>query len=330
MMSEQEVCHLILSEPLVSSTHRFVRIGMNNNSKKLIVEDDDKEVDDGEDHEKNGNRSTVKISLIDAYGSHILSESWLHDTVFEEYLIALLDMSLFDFADKFCVGERGAHHNKIKRHIKDNVVAVFSPKLSSNPKSKSYLDYCRFALAKFQPWAGEYEEAWSGYDWESEEGQQWHIEEWQEFIEEVQARDKLIPDQLRHEIDWYARNSKELESDGQMTTFMWLGRNLAIMRNSFWSGVRITTFLYWKRIMDRMSQMFSIKLSSTYDSIVENLHGTTRVERPLISEEQMSRFNEQQCLAHDTIVRAITTKERWVTTLYSCKNSIRTFCTSGT
>eukprot|EP00978_Attheya_sp_CCMP212_P017540 scaffold46862_cov30-Attheya_sp.AAC.3 len=188
---------------------------MNNNSKKLIVEDDDKEADDGDDHGKNDDRSTVKMSLIDAYSRHLWPQSWLHETVFEEYLPDLMDMCLFDFADKFCVGERGAHRNKLKQHFNKNMVAVFTPKLSSNPKSKSYPDYCRFALAKFRPWDGEYEQAWSGYDWESEEGQQWIIEEWQEFIEEVQGSEQPIPDRLRHEIDWYARNSKELESDGQ-------------------------------------------------------------------------------------------------------------------
>eukprot|EP00978_Attheya_sp_CCMP212_P017537 scaffold46861_cov32-Attheya_sp.AAC.1 len=258
---------------------------MNNNSKKLFVEDDDKEADDGDDHDKNDDRSTVKLSVIDAYGRRLWPQSWLHETVFEEYLPDLMDMCLFDFADKFCVGER---------------------------------------------------EAWSGYDWESEEGKQWIIEEWQEFIEEVQASDQPISDQLQHEIDWYARNSKESESDGQFGESApanhdpaedydkdsrnddWLEQDDYISVAGAESGNNEEFAVEWSKDHDfsvleedygpDVADVFD-RLSTTYDSIVENVQGVTRAERPLISEEQMSRFNEQQRLAHDTVVRATTTDE---------------------
>eukprot|EP00978_Attheya_sp_CCMP212_P020533 scaffold58917_cov62-Attheya_sp.AAC.4 len=177
---------------------------------------------------------------------------------------------------------------------------------------ESWLHDTPFALAKFRPWAGENEEAWSGYDWESKEGQQCIIEEWQEFIEEVQASDQPIPDRLQHKIDWYARNSKELESDGQFGE-----SDDYIYVAGAESGNNEEFAVEWRKDHDfsvleedygpDVADVFDW-LSSTYDSIVENLHGvTTRAERPLISEEQMSCFNEQQCLAHDTIVRATTT-----------------------
>jgi hypothetical protein len=50
--SQQEVCHLILSLPLVSCTHTFVRISLRNNIKKLIVEQPaNVQVEDGQQEE---------------------------------------------------------------------------------------------------------------------------------------------------------------------------------------------------------------------------------------------------------------------------------------
>jgi hypothetical protein len=36
--SQQEVCHLILSLPLLSCTHTFIQIALRNDTRKLIVE----------------------------------------------------------------------------------------------------------------------------------------------------------------------------------------------------------------------------------------------------------------------------------------------------
>eukprot|EP00978_Attheya_sp_CCMP212_P034908 scaffold149158_cov45-Attheya_sp.AAC.1 len=109
------------------------------------------------------------------------------------------------------------------------------------------------------------------------EGQQWIIEEWQEFIEEVQASDQPIPDQLRHEIDWYEDLIAQddyyiyvagVESvDNEEFTVEWSkDHDFSVLEEAY--GLDVADVFY--------------RLSSTYDSSVENLPTTDEIDRKLI------------------------------------------------
>eukprot|EP00978_Attheya_sp_CCMP212_P044321 scaffold306817_cov67-Attheya_sp.AAC.3 len=74
---QQEVCHLILSLPLVSCTHTFIQISLRNDTRKLIVELPSEEAA-AEDGPHVVAKPTTKISLIDAcYGIRLDPGGWL-------------------------------------------------------------------------------------------------------------------------------------------------------------------------------------------------------------------------------------------------------------
>eukprot|EP00978_Attheya_sp_CCMP212_P024884 scaffold78991_cov48-Attheya_sp.AAC.2 len=330
--SQQEVSHLILNLPLVSCTHTFVRISLRNDTRKLIVEPPaEVAAEDAPPVDANRKKKPVtKISLIDAYAVRLEVSAWLSAESYESYKDGLEEMSLFEFASVFTVGEREHRRNKISPRAKDNVVAVFMPKKSSNPAGKNYPEYCKFALAKFRPWSGDYENAWDSLDVELKEDHELLASLWEDFIVQLREAGKEVPDALRQEIDWFARNRRELESEGDFVNTE--PANVDDSDDSDADSIQLDGIKACEVTFAENSEFddedeMAVEWSKDHDfSILDNDYGEndpsveelsamykndllgsadfTRQDRPIISEEDMSQFNEEQVLAHDTIVRA--------------------------
>ena len=147
MMGKQETCHLINSIPLVSCSHNFVRINLNNDSSKL-------DVPDSVLNDQSGSTSATIKTLMDVYSERHQKSVWFDERLYLNYLPHLEHMNLCTFCSFFMVGKKGKGKNKIRAHMKNNFVAVFYPRFSSNPKSPKYEEYCKKALLKYKPWSG--------------------------------------------------------------------------------------------------------------------------------------------------------------------------------
>ena len=70
-------------------------------------------------------------------------------------------MSLDSFPNKFDVIVSCVNRNKIKL-FDDNQFVVFSPKFSSNTKSKTYPKFCKYSLIHYKSWSGQVFNAFGG------------------------------------------------------------------------------------------------------------------------------------------------------------------------
>jgi hypothetical protein len=102
------------------------------------------------------------------------------------------------------VGSRAAHRNKIKLNQKrTRRVIFFFPRLSSNPESPLYTDYCRYALTQHKPWSDSANTIWGGA-----EATDLQIKDtWKTYLEELEQSGQPVPDSLRLEIDRYLRQA---------------------------------------------------------------------------------------------------------------------------
>ena len=136
--SKQESCHLAIGTAMVSCSHVFIRINLNTSFKKLSLrksknyaEDDDLE----------------KPTILDMYMIRTSVEIW--DTRYEMDAFQnhqnLSTMSLYEFAKSFYVRKKrsGEKNYHIKKHIKDNLVIMFTPVLSTDPIGSNYQEFCR-------------------------------------------------------------------------------------------------------------------------------------------------------------------------------------------
>jgi hypothetical protein len=140
---------------------------------------------------------------------------------------------------------------------------------------------------------------------------------------------------LRQEIDWYARNRKlaESEGDGFVDTepancdeaeddssnddsmenqFVEKGGNANVAGtecdNEEFAVEWNFDHNFFELEEDYGPNVAAVmdRLSDQYDTVVENRTGQSRGERPMVTAAQMERFNDEQILARDTIVRAAT------------------------
>ena len=161
LMSKQECCHLIMNLPTVTCSHTFVNVNLKNDTRRLLS---------AGSHEDNAEgpaqaTSVTKMTLMDAYACRLDSTKWFDGEYFDVVKDDLVTMAFKIFAAHHCVGTRTNHRNKIKKHQKQKTVVVFTPRLSSNPSSPTYTDYCRYSLVKYVPWAGQSPSAlWGGDD----------------------------------------------------------------------------------------------------------------------------------------------------------------------
>jgi len=133
---------------------------------------------------------------------------WLSGDEFDVHEPALSSMPFHTFALLFTVGERGSHRNKIKGRAKQNIVLVFYPKYSPNPRSPNYTEYCRFAMLKYVPWAGKDPSTlWGGQDASDDDIH----EAWANHLTSFERDSLPVPDFIRKEVDEYYSNPENVE-----------------------------------------------------------------------------------------------------------------------
>ena len=189
--SIQEVCHCLMSIPLVVSDHSFTKINLLNDNS--VIEPDEEAADgDG--------ALSSRMTIIDAYAVQLDEESWKKP---QEYLQAIDEgglptMSLNSFCQKYTVGKRGGNcRNKITLHRnKDKWVARFHPQLPSNVNSPDYFKYCKLQLIRYRPWVGDYDEAAGGVD----STPQQTIAQWEAFALSFAQRGMLPPHHMQSAI----------------------------------------------------------------------------------------------------------------------------------
>ena len=207
--SKQEKCHLIMSAPTCSCSHSFVPINLQNDSNRLLL-DRPVAAEAGDGEQQQADQRAAKMTLMDAYQCCLDSSKWLREEDFREVEGSLRTMDFRTFALRFAVGERRAHRNKIKNRPKAQTVIVFQPRLSSDPQSPSYTDYCRFALIKYKPWPGQHPSSlWGGANATDEQIQL----AWTNHVRSYSQRGEMVPDFVRREIELYHSNTENEEAE---------------------------------------------------------------------------------------------------------------------
>ena len=209
--SKQEMCHLIMSLPTCFCSHSFFNVNLRNNTNQLLLNLEQAGADDADGDQPAEQGSATKWTLMDAYQRCLERDNWLEGELFDSLQPSLPNMPFRSFAIEFTVGERGRHRNKIKQRQQRKVVIVFQPRLSSNPESPSYTDYCRFALIKYKPWAGRSPTSlWGGDEATDKEIQQ----AWVTHLLSYQLSPDQAPDFIRRELDEYHRDRSHETVDG--------------------------------------------------------------------------------------------------------------------
>jgi hypothetical protein len=194
MMSRQETAHLMQSLPLVCCSHSFTTINMKTMSTKLTKPT------------KEGEAASLKL-ISELYGERMEAESWPNESemrAFQDNHSCLETMSFHKFGGLLRVCQSGNYRNKLRPHSKITTVVKFVPKLSCNPESKSYPDYCRYALIKYRPWQGPISNAWG----EKDSSECEIVAEWQTFLQALATNGEQPPDFLDCEMNTYLAMQK--------------------------------------------------------------------------------------------------------------------------
>ena len=140
------------------------------------------------------------MTLMDAYACRLDKTKWFDGEYFDAVEDDLQMITFKTFAAHHCVGLRTNHRNKIKKHQKDKTVVVFTPRLSSNPSSRTYTDYCRYSLMKYVPWDGQSPSALWGGDDATEAAIQ---KAWEYHLQSYKEQNLAVPDFIRREVEEY-------------------------------------------------------------------------------------------------------------------------------
>jgi hypothetical protein len=196
MISKQAVHHLIMwSQPMVDCSHSFSEVNLENNSHRLLVEPDETEGNDDSE-----TTPATKMTLMDAYACRMDATNWESEDAFHMAVEnGLEEMSLFWFCSKHYVGVCGGHRNKIKPHIRKEVV-TFYPSPNSNPGSKDYPKYCKYLLMIHKPsWVNDTTTLWGNI--KGEPSDENLVQLWKQFCEDLKKSGEQIPNFLCQDID---------------------------------------------------------------------------------------------------------------------------------
>jgi hypothetical protein len=193
-ISKQECSHLILSLPMVYCSHQFVTINLKNEMNRIDLSDD---------AVAGAKSRPATRTVVDVYGTRMDEDTWVSAAVLKNAKkllgVDLDSVTLQDFAFVCRVGARGPSRNKIGLHQtgKSNkaMVPMFTPKLSCDPESAVYPEYCRLALVRYKPWVGKSQSvAYGGPDASDEEV----VAAWTAFLEASDV--DTSPDGLHRQI----------------------------------------------------------------------------------------------------------------------------------
>ena len=112
---------------------------------------------------------------------------------------------------KFYIGNRGPRTNLISSNEKQKIVINFYPNGNSDPNSKEYVQYCKYALIKYKSWKDKSYNAWGGEDATDEE----IISTWTNFIKSFDDDLHFAPDYLLREIQLHSKSSQNENSDNR-------------------------------------------------------------------------------------------------------------------
>ncbi len=188
--SRQETSHLINSLPFVWCDHSFRKVDLRNS--RTVFNPPTAQEANQEEADQNAALKTI----IDAYLGRREPTSWMKDTDFEQASTeGLDDLNLDVFANKYYVGMRGTHRNKVKV-IQGKQVVLFTPNLPNKKTGSTYTEYCKLSLVRFTVWEGDYNSAFGGENTSDEE----IVQKWEEYLLSLAASGDEPPDFLRHEM----------------------------------------------------------------------------------------------------------------------------------
>jgi len=102
MLSKQETCHLMLSIPIVHSSHSMINIDLRNLSRQIVTPTNNA---NGADIEEDEN--ILNMTRIDAYAKRMDQNAWLPRHLVGLDFNEIQTMCLRDFCLSFKVGQKG-------------------------------------------------------------------------------------------------------------------------------------------------------------------------------------------------------------------------------
>jgi hypothetical protein len=215
-IAKQESCHLMMSRPTVTCSHSFVRVNLDNNVRQVLLEepggDDNVPVDEG---------NVTRMTLVDAYSCCLDSRKWASENEYLTLRPGIETKSLVEFCQAFSVPGKGPSKNKIKANSASRKqVYMFWPQFSSERTSPNYGNYCRTALLKYKPWAGQvnFDEFLWGNNNPSDED---YCREWENFLtsfaNHAEHNPTSVPDFLRREIEMLQLVQQQQQHSGSAT-----------------------------------------------------------------------------------------------------------------
>ena len=95
----------------------------------------------------------------------------------------------------------------MNKHIKQNLVIMFTPVLSTDPAVENYHEFCRLSLIKYRPFVDSVENA---YDTLSEKKD--IIKCWEDYSKHLLSSGRVVPGNLRREFERVAKyNEKKIK-----------------------------------------------------------------------------------------------------------------------
>ena len=157
--SAQETMHNLLSLKLVSSTFKVIPINLDGSRKirKFISNEEDE---------------VTYWSLLDYYANR--------------HSFSATDDNLAMNFDQFTITYKICNKKLVSQD--KNVIPKFFPQFSSNPKSKHYGQFCKYALIRYKPWSRNINDAWGN----GEETEATFIDNWTKFIATDYAKANVI------------------------------------------------------------------------------------------------------------------------------------------
>ena len=198
-ISKQESCHLTLGTPMVSCSHMFLKISLTTSFKKISLRKR-ADYDPEEDLEK--------PTILEMYMLRSNSGIWESNYEFEmnEHQYNFPHMSLYEFAKTFYVRNKSVVETKhfLKKHIKENLVIMFTPVLSADPTGENYHEFCRLSLIKYRPFVESVENAYDGLSHRAD-----IIELWEKFSQQISDSGKIVPGNLRREFERTVKSNEK-------------------------------------------------------------------------------------------------------------------------
>ena len=207
-VSQQETCHLSLSLPLVSCTHNFNNLNLENSSKQLDLDLLKKHASSN-----NGDRKIIgpamKRTLMDGYSLRLDPCEWADNLLEKAVRESVRNMPLCEFVKFYDIGKRGNHAGKIIKRKREKTVTIFYPHIKSDANASTYPLYCKYSLIKFREWARDSADM-HPYDGIENPTDQDYVSIWESYVKSCEEKGFWIPDSLQREIDNHILNKDKI------------------------------------------------------------------------------------------------------------------------